>query len=642
MTTPEKKIPQSAESFKRKKSAVEEITPAPETKQVGDISREQRDVSLSKFQLEYQKTQIGRLEKAEELFEAIPDSDKEHYLSLKNTGKTALDAQRESTELPLESQIAIAKAYSADALIEGAFEKYALDIDGLTGLNKEQALNDYLEEKKSKGIKTAVIHFDIDKFKDFNDNYGHAAGDEVLQVAAQIIMEVRGETGFAARNHDRGEEFTLVISEDEMSKAEKEEFDGPMQLALHKAEQIRQLTEEGEYRFKNIKDEDGTLDNKKVTASIGVAESNDTESIKELRNRAEHASSFAKNVTGRNAVEAYSEEVENWRYAEIAQRSSDSQDALAAATGTPAYSVEKLDPITERKIEAIEAIQEGGTNRAKISEEHMEVEITLEEALLRGKLPEINEFESILKNSNLSNAEKKDLWFYHAALAETNTEIFGDQARRDSLTKLYNRQEIGRQLKEALANAEENNTVVSVALMDMDFFKNVNDTYGHAVGDEMLKHIGAFLQETVSKFSSESIVGKGRADIAPRSTRLNGVVGRYGGEEFVIIAEMTQEKLNTLINREIISVLENREFKVEMDGEEYSLQQTLTFGITQNQGPNGVIHESEMLENADKALYGGKLRGRSQANTYSEEFNNESIRLEKERQEQLGTDELIR
>lgn len=641
MTTPENKVPKGAESFKRKKSNVEKITPVPETKQVGDISREQKDVSLSKFQLEYQKTQIGRLEKAEGLFEAIPDAHKEHFLSLKNTGKTALDAQRESTELPIESQIAIAKTYSADALIEGAFEKYALDIDGLTGLNKEQALIDFLEEKRSKGVAVAGIHFDIDKFKDFNDNYGHAAGDEVLQVAAQIVMEVRGESGFAARNHDRGEEFSLLFSEDEMTQEEKDEFGNVEALAIQRSEELRALIQKESFRFKNIKTEDGSLEDKIVTASIGVAERHDMETDQEFRNRMEHASAYAKNVMGRNAVESYSEDVENWRLSEIAQRSSDSQDALAAATGTPAYSVEKIDPITEQKIEAIEAIS-GGSIRDEYSSNHLEINIQLEEALLNGTLPEIDAFEKTLNSLDLTDSEKKDLWFYHAALAETNTEIFGDQARRDSLTKLYNRQEIGRQLKEALAEAKDKGEVVSVALMDMDFFKSVNDTYGHAVGDEILKHVGAFLQEKVSQFSSDTIVGKGRTDIAPRSTRLNGVVGRFGGEEFVIIASMSQEDLKELIDREIISVLEAREFKVEMDGEEYSLRQTLTFGITQNQGPDGFIEESEMLENADKALYGGKLRGRSQSNTYSENFNNESIRLEKERQEREGTDELIR
>lgn len=627
-------------TFKRRK--IEAITPAPPTKEIGHLERSDITVELSSFQLEYQKTQIGRLEKAETLYQAIPENGKNTYNQIRRSGQTSLRAKESASDLPMETQIAIAKTLSAENVIEGGIERYALEIDGLTGLNKEHALKNFLEAKKAAGAAVSAIHFDIDKFKDFNDNYGHAAGDEVLQVGARVLMQLRGDSGFAARNHDRGEEFTLIFSEDEMTQAEIDQYGDVQSLTRAKAEQLREAISQIAFRFKNIKSEKETIDDKNVTASIGIAHLKENESIQDFRSRAEHASSHAKNIGGRNKVQEFNEDVENWYLAEIAQSSSDSKDQLDAVRDEPGFKSKEVDPNAERKDEAF--TEASGTFEGEIDNETVEVLLVLRDQIESGSFIEVEDFEKLLAQKNITNQESiRDLWFMHAALAETNAEIFGDQARRDSLTKLYNRQEIGRMLSETLYDAESSGETVSIALLDMDFFKKINDTYGHDIGDEMLKQIAQFLEEAVSDFKTVPYIGKGRSEDSGRITRLNGVTGRWGGEEFFIfVPGMDAKTLQQEINEKIIARLNKTEFIVTINGEPRTIKQSLTFGIVQNRDGNSFKPQSEMLEEADKALYAGKLLGRNQANIYTEELNQEAIRLEKIRQQTEGTDELIR
>ncbi len=152
----------------------------------------------------------------------------------------------------------------------------------------------------------------------------------------------------------------------------------------------------------------------------------------------------------------------------------------------------------------------------------------------------------------------------------------------DALTGLYNRRCANRKLEQALSKAAENGTPLCLALGDIDFFKKINDTYGHDCGDVVLKQVARTLNEHL---------------------RRHGFVARWGGEEFLILFEYASldkaaEILDTV--REAISQLE-----IPYDGQIVRL--TMTMGITENDG-SGL---DNLLRIADSMLYKGKEEGRN-------------------------------
>lgn len=154
---------------------------------------------------------------------------------------------------------------------------------------------------------------------------------------------------------------------------------------------------------------------------------------------------------------------------------------------------------------------------------------------------------------------------------------------RDPLTQLYNRRYGGAKLRKIQAMSDKNGVPFSVAMGDIDFFKKVNDTYGHEAGDIVLKKVA----ETMRKF----MAGK-------------GFVVRWGGEEFVLIfdkmgADDAYVKLCELLDkiREIEILYDSRLIKV-----------TMTFGVVDGSiSPN----YADLLRLADERLYNGKQGGRN-------------------------------
>jgi len=106
------------------------------------------------------------------------------------------------------------------------------------------------------------------------------------------------------------------------------------------------------------------------------------------------------------------------------------------------------------------------------------------------------------------NLERKEAEL-HAVLVQPH-----EASAVDALTSLPNRRQIMVELQDAVAFSDQYGTVLSVLMLDIDYFKNINDTHGHAVGDDILRELAAKLHQFISP---------------PES------VGRYGGEEFLII-----------------------------------------------------------------------------------------------------------
>ena len=160
-------------------------------------------------------------------------------------------------------------------------------------------------------------------------------------------------------------------------------------------------------------------------------------------------------------------------------------------------------------------------------------------------------------------------------------------AEIDELTGAFNRRCIMRMLEEEIARAHRLNAPCAVALIDLDWFKRVNDAYGHPIGDEVLRTFA------ITMFAN--IRGIDR-------------FGRYGGEEFLLVLPgTTQQSAVGMLDRlrAIIAELEWSAFSTGMSV-------TMSAGVT-------VLHTNENSDNvlarADSALYAAKAQGRNRINT---------------------------
>lgn len=161
----------------------------------------------------------------------------------------------------------------------------------------------------------------------------------------------------------------------------------------------------------------------------------------------------------------------------------------------------------------------------------------------------------------------------------------------DHLTQISNRRFFERRLKYAWELAKRSLNSIAVVTLDIDHFKDINDSYGHPAGDRCLIVVAAILKK-----------------ISKRST---DVVARVGGEEFAILLANTELKA-------AIAIAENMRYEIEhtaIDG--LPLKVTASFGVHAQTPSQGASRDS-MLKAVDKALYHAKQNGRNQVCSYAE------------------------
>ncbi len=184
-------------------------------------------------------------------------------------------------------------------------------------------------------------------------------------------------------------------------------------------------------------------------------------------------------------------------------------------------------------------------------------------------------------------------------LAERLTEVW-TQATVDHLTGVLNRQAVLAHLATEIERAARFNHQLSVVMVDLDHFKRLNDSHGHAAGDLILRRIAEALQENV---------------------RAIDVVGRYGGEEFLLVLPETDvdaaaslaEKLRRLVAREEVAL---------DDG--YRASATLSAGVAGGLG--GHLDLESLVRDADNAMYSAKALGRDQVYVFHELEENGLVR----------------
>jgi len=166
------------------------------------------------------------------------------------------------------------------------------------------------------------------------------------------------------------------------------------------------------------------------------------------------------------------------------------------------------------------------------------------------------------------------------------------EAMTDSLTGLSNRKAFDNYLQLALAEAQENDSTLTLLMMDIDHFKKFNDTFGHLIGDQVLRLVARSLKDGI----------KGR-DLA----------ARYGGEEFAIILPDTNVEAGIFVGNALRRVVERKEVINRTTGENLG-QITLSVGVAQYQG--GEDSAEQLIARADEALYDAKEAGRNRVMSY--------------------------
>ena len=208
---------------------------------------------------------------------------------------------------------------------------------------------------------------------------------------------------------------------------------------------------------------------------------------------------------------------------------------------------------------------------------------------------------------NIQNSDQKTLWITLSSRVfemdgdvvlyinftnittqkKTEQELFV-QASTDALTGLYNRRQFFALSNQAFALAKRNQTPFCVLMLDIDHFKSINDTYGHDVGDLVLKHLSSIMTQTL---------------------RQSDVIARWGGEEFIIFLQDTPPENGLTPANKLREAVE----ATSVTANNQVIRFTISLGVSASQ----VADIAHLQKEADLALYYSKEHGRNQVTLYT-------------------------
>ena len=160
---------------------------------------------------------------------------------------------------------------------------------------------------------------------------------------------------------------------------------------------------------------------------------------------------------------------------------------------------------------------------------------------------------------------------------------------RDSLTGLFNHTHTLQLLEDCRIRAQRDNQPLSFAMLDIDFFKKVNDNYGHPMGDRVIKSLALFLKQRLRK---------------------TDYIGRYGGEEFAVVMPDTQAEEA----QQVLDEIRKRFAEIHFPAQPADLSCTFSAGITQL--AHGAVSKV-LSQQADEALYAAKHGGRNRVEIFA-------------------------
>ena len=156
----------------------------------------------------------------------------------------------------------------------------------------------------------------------------------------------------------------------------------------------------------------------------------------------------------------------------------------------------------------------------------------------------------------------------------------------DKLTKVFNREKLDNEIKKELFRSERTKEKFSIIMLDIDYFKSVNDSFGHQVGDDVLVEFASIIQTHIRRIDT---------------------LGRWGGEEFIIICPNTSKNGAIKMADDIRKLVEAHNFPI-------LGKKTASFGVTtyqENDNENSIIHRVDM------AMYQAKNNGRNKVVFFS-------------------------
>lgn len=188
--------------------------------------------------------------------------------------------------------------------------------------------------------------------------------------------------------------------------------------------------------------------------------------------------------------------------------------------------------------------------------------------------------------------QAKELLLIHSLSGMKDLE---NKSTHDGLTGAYNRAYFDEALAREFQLAQQNNLPLTIAMIDIDHFKRINDTYGHAAGDTLLVALVESIQKQI---------------------RQDDTFSRYGGEEFALIMPGTP----LAAARNLVTRLKTTIAEIACrPGEDHLIQVTVSIGVAAYPGNSARIHQpNDLIQAADAALYDAKHAGRNQIKEWNE------------------------
>lgn len=166
----------------------------------------------------------------------------------------------------------------------------------------------------------------------------------------------------------------------------------------------------------------------------------------------------------------------------------------------------------------------------------------------------------------------------------------------DSTTGLMIRSHTLKEIGDYVKYANLNNEPYAIVIADLDYFKRINDTYGHVIGDKTLRMVADTLKKSMRQTPGEA-------------TRKKDIIGRYGGEEFIILLKnIKEEDIFNVVDRMRKNIAEKR-FSIKNKDEYYDISITISCGVCHSH--NGQLLLDDAILQADSALYESKENGRN-------------------------------
>ncbi len=175
------------------------------------------------------------------------------------------------------------------------------------------------------------------------------------------------------------------------------------------------------------------------------------------------------------------------------------------------------------------------------------------------------------------------------------TEHFHNLTMRDELTNVFNRRYFTHRLEVEIHRVKRSGQPLSVVFVDIDYFKDINDNYGHFAGDFVLVEFTRFIQSHLRK---------------------NDLTARLGGDEFILLLPDTSSDHAYVLLERLRKLLESTSFRYEQNGKRADIQFTFSAGIACC--PQDGDSAEKLLELADKALYLAKSLGKNHIKTAGE------------------------